>query len=271
MDKLIFTFFGFKYIDLALLIFIAKILVFFAVLYLASYITNLSVLKIKVKKTLAIIFLVIIQISFYFLLNMSRLLIIHNLLHLMTFTISWWVLIGKHHFPNYYTDSIICIVSIVFEFILIVVYAIDKVKVRTGDSVVIFGFLGFVSVIVTLYFFRQLWTKYLKIILINKILTYINAMKAIHSDLFENNLSVVLFSQSVFVLFSIAFSVDSSIMIRKILLIFKKHNIKQNFNFVLLIELDNIIKWLQMYMLVNKRSEKELKIIVNGYQRELLN
>ncbi|WP_158676161.1 hypothetical protein [Spiroplasma poulsonii] len=36
----------------------------------------------------------------------------------------------------------------------------------------------------------------------------------------------MLFSQSVFVLFLIAFSVDSSIMIRKILLIFKKHNIR---------------------------------------------
>ncbi|KAF0851715.1 hypothetical protein [Spiroplasma poulsonii] len=96
-------------------------------------------------------------------------------------------------------------------------------------------------------------------------------MKANHSVLFENNLSVVLFSQSVFVLFLIAFSVDSSIMIRKILLIFKKHNIKQNLNFVLLIDLDDIIKWLQMHMLVNKRSDKELKIVVNGYQRELLN
>ncbi|WP_419334446.1 hypothetical protein [Spiroplasma endosymbiont of Sarcophaga variegata] len=223
------------------------------------------------KKTLAIVFLVVIQISFYFLLNMSRLLIIHNLLHLMAFLISWWVLIGKHHFPNYYTDSIICAISIVFELILIVVYAVDKVKVKTPDSAVIFGFLGIVSVIVTLYFFRQLWTKYLKMILINKILTYINAMKANHSVLFENNLSVVLFSQSVFVLFLIAFSVDSSIMIRKILLIFKKHNIKQNLNFVLLIDLDNIIKWLQMHMLVNKRSDKELKIVVNGYQRELLN
>ncbi|WP_338964331.1 hypothetical protein [Spiroplasma endosymbiont of Sarcophaga carnaria] len=220
---------------------------------------------------MAIVFLVVIQISFYFLLNMSRLLIIHNLLHLMAFLISWWVLIGKHHFPNYYTDSIICAISIVFELILIVVYAVDKVKVKTPDSAVIFGFLGIVSVIVTLYFFRQLWTKYLKMILINKILTYINAMKANHSVLFENNLSVVLFSQSVFVLFLIAFSVDSSIMIRKILLIFKKHNIKQNLNFVLLIDLDNIIKWLQMHMLVNKRSDKELKIVVNGYQRELLN
>lgn len=255
MDKLISTLLGFKYLDLALLLFIAKILVFFAVLYLASYITNLSVLKIKVKKTLAIVFLVVIQISFYFLLNMSRLLIIHNLLHLMAFLISWWVLIGKHHFPNYYTDSIICAISIVFELILIVVYAVDKVKVKTPDSAVIFGFLGIVSVIVTLYFFRQLWTKYLKMIL----------MKANHSVLFENNLSVVLFLQSVFVLFLIAFSVDSSIMIRKILLIFKKHNIKQNLNFVLLIDLDNIIKWLQMHMLVNKRSDKELKIVVNGY------
>ncbi|WP_127093021.1 hypothetical protein [Spiroplasma poulsonii] len=114
---------------------------------------------------------------------MSRLLIIHNLLHLMAFLISWWVLIGKHHFPNYYTDSIICAISIVFELILIVVYAVDKVKVKTPDSAVIFGFLGIVSVIVTLYFFRQLLTKYLKMILINKILTYINAMKANHSVL----------------------------------------------------------------------------------------
>ncbi|MBW3057875.1 hypothetical protein D6D54_05515 [Spiroplasma poulsonii] len=62
-------------------------------------------------------------------------------------------------------------------------YAVDKVKVKTPDSAVIFGFLGIVSVIVTLYFFRQLLTKYLKMILINKILTYINAMKANHSVL----------------------------------------------------------------------------------------
>lgn len=202
---------------------------------------------------------------------MSRFLIIHNLLHLIVFLISWWVLIGKYHFPNYYTDSIICVISIAFELILIAVYAIDKVKVKTADSVVVFGFLGFVSIIVILYFFRQLWTKYLKMILVNKILTYINAMKANHSVLFENNLSVVLFSQSVFILFSIAFSVNSSIIIHKILLIFKKHNIKQNLNFVLLIDLDNFIKWLQMHILVNKRSDKELKIVVNGYQRELLN
>ncbi|KAF0851874.1 hypothetical protein [Spiroplasma poulsonii] len=69
MDKLISTLLGFKYLDLALLLFIVKILVFFAVLYLASYITNLSVLKIKVKKNLGNCFLVVIQISFYFLLN----------------------------------------------------------------------------------------------------------------------------------------------------------------------------------------------------------
>ncbi|WP_283271986.1 hypothetical protein [Spiroplasma sp. SV19] len=224
------------------------------------------------KKTLAIIFLIAIQVSFYFLLTgTSRLLIIHNLLHLMTFIISWWVLIGKQYFPNYYTDSIICAVSITFGILLIATYLIEKVEVKMADSTVIFGFLGFVSVIVTLYFFRQLWAKYLKMVLVNKILIYVNAMKANHSVLFENNLSVVLFSQSVFVLFSIAFSVDSSIMVYKILLIFKKYKIKQNLRLVSLIDLDNIIKWLQMYMLVNKRGEKELKIIVNGYKRELLN
>jgi hypothetical protein len=60
-------------------------------------------------------------------------------------------------------------------------------------------------------------------------------------------------------------------MFKKLSLILKQQNIRENFSFINLCELDNAIKSLQMHMLVNKRSEKELKIILNGYQRECLN
>lgn len=60
--------FEINYIDWPLILFIAKVLVFFAVVYFASYLTNLTVLKKKTKQSLTIIFLVGIQTSFYFLL-----------------------------------------------------------------------------------------------------------------------------------------------------------------------------------------------------------
>ncbi|WP_338990460.1 hypothetical protein [Spiroplasma endosymbiont of Seladonia tumulorum] len=136
---------------------------------------------------------------------------------------------------------------------------------------IILIFLVFISFIATIYFFKQYWTKYLKIVLINKILAYINTFKPFHCALNETNISLVLFSQNVFVLISLAFSVNSTIMFKKLSLILKQQNIRENFSFINLCELNDAIKSLQMHMLVNKRSEKELKIIVNGYQRECLN
>ncbi|QIA75624.1 hypothetical protein [Spiroplasma citri] len=265
-------FFEINYIDWPLILFIAKILVFFAVVYFASYLTNLTVLKKKIKQILTIIFLVGIQISFYFLLmDTTNLLVLCNLLTLTVCLISLWILIGKQLFPNYYNDSIICLFSIVFKVSLITIFAIHKTTIKDSDNMIIVIVLGLVSFIATIYFFKQYWTKYLKIVLINKILAYINTFKPFHYALNENNISLVLFSQNVFVLISLAFSVNSTVMFKKLSLILKKQNIQENFSFINVCELDNAIKSLQMHMLVNKRSEKELKIIVNGYQRECLN
>jgi len=264
--------FEINYIDWPLILFIAKVLVFFTVVYFASYLTNLTVLKKKTKQSLTIIFLVGIQTSFYFLLmDTTNLLVLRNLLSLTVCLISLWILIGKQLLPNYYNDSIICFFSIIFKVSLITIFAIHKASIKGSDNMIILIFLVFISFIATIYFFKQYWTKYLKIVLINKILAYINTFKPFHRALNENNISLVLFSQKVFVLISLAFSVNSTIMFKKLSLILKQQNIRENFSFINLCELDNAIKSLQMHMLVNKRSEKELKIIVNGYQRECLN
>ncbi|WP_342255701.1 hypothetical protein [Spiroplasma endosymbiont of Poecilobothrus nobilitatus] len=260
--------FEINYIDWPLILFIAKILVFFAVVYFVSYLTNLTVLKKKTKQSLTIIFLVGIKASFYFLLmDTTNLLVLRNLLSSTVCLISLWILIGKQLLPNYYNDSIICLFSIIFKVSLITIFAIHKASIKGSDNMIIIIFLFFISFIATIYFFKQYWTKYLKIVLINKILDYINTFKPFHRALNENNISLVLFSQNVFVLISLAFSVNSTIMFKKLSLILKQQNIRENFSFINLCELDNAIKYLQMHMLVNKRSEKELKIILNCYQQ----
>ncbi|WP_342256462.1 hypothetical protein [Spiroplasma endosymbiont of Poecilobothrus nobilitatus] len=200
----------------------------------------------------------------------TNLLVLRNLLSSTVCLISLWILIGKQLLPNYYNDSIICLFSIIFKVSLITIFAIHKASTKGSDNMIII-FLFFISFIATIYFFKQYWKKYLKIVLINKILAYINTFKPFHRALNENNISLVLFSQNVFVLISLAFSVNSTIIFKKLSLILKKQNIRENFSFINLCELDNAIKSLQMHMLVNKRSEKELKIILNGYQKECLN